>query len=335
MILSVDGGATKTVAVIIDENEKKLLSVGLAQASNFNAVGEDIAKQNIAEAIRLALKYANLEPSEIDLAVFGLAGVGDSKESDMIAETIIRSVSPTRRYLIYNDGVVAYRATNLYEDGIVVASGTGNVNFYQKDGELIRVGGWGWFVGDEGSASWVSKRALTYATRQYDNLIEGKELVKASEDFFNDEFKELIWKLERKHDKPYVASFATVVSKLAREGSRLANLIFEEASGYIVLVINGLLKEFKEKTPRVSLTGGLMLSGDVLINKIKTKVKVPIHVFYGYQHAVGGVVFIRKDLTFEDMNKLLKELDEQLVKTYPPETLKKLLYFKNPPGGWG
>lgn len=335
MILSVDGGATKTVSLVIDEEKKKLLSVGLAEASNFNAVGEDNAKQNLFNSISLALSYADLEPNDIDFAIFSLAGVGDSKESDMIANTIVRSVSPSKRYLIFNDGVVAYRATNLYEDGIMVASGTGNVNFYQKNGNLYRVGGWGWFVGDEGSASWVAKRALTYATRQYDNLIEGKELVKAAEQFFGDEFKELIWKLEMRHEKPYVASFATIVSKLAKEGSKIADKVLDEASDYVALVINSVLKEFEGKNVRVSVTGGLMLAGDILINKIKAKVNAPLHVFYGYQHAVGGLAVIRKDVTFDDMKAILKELDQLLVKTYTPEKLKKLLYFERPPGGWG
>lgn len=67
-------------------------------------------------------------------------------------------------YRIYND-VSAYRMENLFEDGIVVASGTGNVNYFQKGNTLRRLGRWGWFADDEGSASWIGKRALTYAIR--------------------------------------------------------------------------------------------------------------------------------------------------------------------------
>ena len=329
MILSVDGGATKTIAVVVHGNEIK--GLGIAGPSNFNAVGKDTAIENILEAVKMA-KGENIKEG-----IFSLAGVGDSEESDRIANEICSTVAKKmgiESYKVYNDGVAAYRMANLFEDGIIVASGTGNVNYFQKDNTLRRLGGWGWFAGDEGSASWIGRRALTYAIRQYDGIFEGDELVKAAEEYFGKPFKELIWSLEVKPNKTLVAGFAPKVVELANKGSKYADLILAEAAEYIVSVIKRLLREF-ETPPRVSLVGGLMLAGDVLVNKIRSQFPFNIHVYYGYQVAMGGVAILENMKSFDDMRDLLQQLDLLLRRNFTQDFLQKMLFFKEPPGKWG
>jgi len=331
MIISVDGGATKTIAVLVHGNELK--GLGISGPSNFNAVGKDVAIENILEAV----KMAKGENKKIKEGIFSLAGVGDSEESDRIANEICNIVSnkmEIESYRIYNDGVSAYRMANLFEDGIVVASGTGNVNYFQKGDTLRRLGGWGWFAGDEGSASWIGRRALTYAIRQYDGIFEGDELINAAEEYFGKPFKELIWSLEIKPNKPLVAGFATKVVELANKGSKYADLILTEASEYIVSVIKRLLKEF-DVIPRVSLVGGLMMAGDILVNKIRNQFPFNVHVFYGYQVAMGGVAILENMKSFDDMNSLLQQLDLLIKRNFSPDFLQKMLFFREPPGKWG
>ncbi|NON62683.1 BadF/BadG/BcrA/BcrD ATPase family protein, partial [Acidianus sp. RZ1] len=89
MILAVDGGATKTVALLIDENNLKVLGVGLSESSNFTAVGEQIAEENLKEAINEALR------GKIpDKAIFALAGIGDSNIDTLTGKKIAERIFP-------------------------------------------------------------------------------------------------------------------------------------------------------------------------------------------------------------------------------------------------
>lgn len=336
-LLSIDGGATKTVSAILDPNEMEILGVGVGGPSNFNAVGAQVATDNIMDSVNMALSNSSLSMDEISKILFSLAGVGDSEESDRIATDIADGVSNGKPYLLFNDGVAGYRLANLFEDGILIYVGTGNVNYYQKNGKLVRVGGWGWFAGDEGSASWIARRALTYAIRQYDGLLEGDELVKAVEKHFGGRFKEVIWRLEINHNKATVASFAPVVTSLAKQGYKGARMVVEEAADYIASMIKRLSREF-ESPPRTSIVGGLALAGDILISEIRKRVPYQVHVFYGYQVVIGGLMILLKDngfeIDFKLLTSLLQQLDAKLVGLGKP-LLLKYFYFEKPPGGWG
>ncbi|TRM74027.1 hypothetical protein DJ523_05885, partial [Sulfolobus sp. E5] len=289
--MSVDGGASKTIAVIYDNNQ--IRGVGISGPSSFYVVGKRTAIANILSAIRQAKGKIH----EIPRAVFCLSGAGDSNDSDEIVNEIVKAVSIKafiKSYKVYNDGVAAYRVANAFEDGITVVTGSSNINYYQKNGILKRLGGWGWFAGDEGSASWIGRRALTYAIRQHDGLLEGYDLVEAVEEYFGKPLKKVIQQLELKPDKALVSGLATKVVELAKSGSSYANLILDEAVEYISTTIRKLLKEFDSTHPRISLVGGLMQAGDFLLNKVRHSLpsSLDFHVFYGYQAVIGGIVIL-------------------------------------------
>ena len=52
MILSIDGGATKTCSILFDENAKKVIGVGISGPSNFTTVPEETAVNDIEHTLR-------------------------------------------------------------------------------------------------------------------------------------------------------------------------------------------------------------------------------------------------------------------------------------------
>ncbi len=310
MILALDGGATKTVALLFDEKTFKIKGVGLAGSSNFTIIGENKAEENLRKAISEA------EGDKADKAVFCLAGIGDSEEDTKRGTEMVRKIFPNSQ--VYNDGVGAYRATNLFEDGGVFAPGTGSVAFYQKNGELHRVGGWSWIFGDEGSASWIAKTAITYATRVVDGIEESSELPKAVEKYFNLPFREAVIKLSKEQDKRLIASFAVIVDDLASKGDPLALRVMKEASDYIIKMINRL----KREGGRVSVIGGVMNSKIIR----GTLSALGVNIFYSYQAVLGGLVLAGLKISFEERDILAKELTKKIY-NLPEEELKNYLFI--------
>src|SRR5258707_11122142 len=71
--LGVDGGASKTAALVIDESGKSLGS-GMAGPSNHLRVGIETAARNIERAVNKALVAADVTSREIVWAYCGIAG---------------------------------------------------------------------------------------------------------------------------------------------------------------------------------------------------------------------------------------------------------------------
>ena len=174
MLLSVDGGATKTVAIIVDEKKDRIKGFGISGPSNFVSAGPQLAEKNLKCAVSDALNEASETLDSIKTGIFGIAGIGDSSIDTNIGVKIIDKITNRSDFIKMNDGEPAYKMANLNEEGIVFAGGTGSVCFYLLNNKLNRLGGWGWFIGDDGSASWIAKRALNMATKEFDNIIGEK-----------------------------------------------------------------------------------------------------------------------------------------------------------------
>lgn len=331
MLLSVDGGATKTVAIIFDEDSFKIRGVGVSGPSNLTSAGPVQARKNIESAIQMAIAKLSMSVKDMRAGIFGIAGIGDSREMTELGIRIIDEVSGRRDFVKVNDGVPAYFLGNIEKDGIVFAGGTGSVAFFGKDKKIERRGGWNWFVGDDGSASWMAKRALNLATQEEDGLFEEKRLVSEVEDYFGNEFREAIAYVDRNQDKAFIAGFAPRISKLAYEGYGRAKQVLEESSQYVSSMINSLKKQFSS-TPLISLIGGTMQAGNQYIDMIKSRVGNSVQVFPGYQVAIGGILILLKDLSysvdFNARNEIVKQMDTYL-KSIDKTALEMYLHIEN------
>ncbi|ARM76705.1 BadF/BadG/BcrA/BcrD ATPase family protein [Acidianus manzaensis] len=318
MILSVDGGATKTVAIVYKD---EILGIGISSSGNYTEVGEVEAKNNILDAINEALTNASVSMKEIDRAIFSLAGIGDSKKFTEIGENIAKSIF--KNAVVINDGVGALRATNMLNDGGVFAPGTGSVGYIQKNGIIQRIGGWGWFFGDEGSASWISRTAITYAIRSIDKIEEESKLPEEIEKFFGGEFREVVMKLSKEQNKRLIASFAVKVDELSKNDS-LSLKVINLASQYILSMVRRLKREFNNDKTKVALLGGVMRS-----SKISQDLQNEVNrIFYGYHAAIGGIITLEKINDEDIRDNLVKQFNNKLYKE-PDERLKKFLFIEN------
>jgi len=329
MILSIDGGATKTCAILFDEADRTFLSSGISGPSNFLSVPQEVSEDNIRDAMEQALTGAGKDLSQVKYVILGIAGAGDSREATALGNRIVRNVMGNHPYTLENDGYMAYRMSNMFQDGIVFAPGTGSVGFYQKDGNLNRIGGWGWFAGDEGSASWMAKRCITLAQRQKDGILQGDSLVKLVEEYFQNDFRDVMGTLEGKKDKRHIALLAPRISMLATSGDAAALSILQEAGEYAGSVINAAMVHFRE-CPEVSVLGGTVRSGKFFTNTVTANSKCKPKFFYGYHVCVGGIVVGCREMglqiTSKDRDFIISQLEAD-IKKKPAELLRDSLGF--------
>lgn len=165
--LGVDGGATKTMAVVGDETGK-VLGVGHGGPTNYQITGLDAAMRHLDDAVRSALDRAGLSAGEIRRAVFGMAGADYPIDFEELTKGI-SGLYPEMKFTLTNDTWVGFRAGTEKDYGGVVISGTGaNFAAASPDGRKITGRGMGYEWGSEGGAGSLIREVMHYAFRSHD-----------------------------------------------------------------------------------------------------------------------------------------------------------------------
>jgi len=168
-VIGLDGGATKTMAAVMDMETSQVLGRGQTGPSNWNSVGEDKAVSNIIDCLSMALTNSGKVMRDMQRVVLGVSGV--DRPDDVVKmrnklEATLMGVPSS----IYNDGVPALCAgTNGVLDGVVCISGTGTIALGYRGAETrSRASGWGPLLGDKGSGLAIAMDGLSAAVQAAD-----------------------------------------------------------------------------------------------------------------------------------------------------------------------
>lgn len=157
-VVGVDGGGTKTEAVILDA-QLRVLGSGLSGPSNPLRVGIAGAAANIREAIDNACSNANLRRGDLVAAEIGLAGARREELRERMREAI--SALGVGEIEVVTDADIALYGATDGAPGLVVIAGTGSICCgINARGKGFCAGGWGPLAGDEGGGAWLARRAL-------------------------------------------------------------------------------------------------------------------------------------------------------------------------------
>ncbi|GAB4183093.1 MAG: N-acetylglucosamine kinase [Coleofasciculaceae cyanobacterium] len=178
LVLGIDGGGTKTVCVLMNDTGQ-VLGRGEAGASNYQSVGKQAAFDSIQLAIAEAI--ASLGTVQVEAICLGLAGVGRSTDIQVV-QTFVQQLQSSHslpviwalqpsNVAICNDAMIALAGGLGHTVGIVAIAGTGSIILGRNaKGCIKRVGGWGYILGDSGSAYHIATSGLRAAMRAYDGL---------------------------------------------------------------------------------------------------------------------------------------------------------------------
>lgn len=169
VVVGIDGGGTKTQAMLMDENGK-VLGSGLGGPSNYDDIGVEATTANIAGAVESACQASGIERRSFDAAFLGLAGVVSPTDRNII-HTIATSLelAPSERIQVDHDCRIALAGGLSGRPGMAQIAGTGASSYGRtSDGREWRSGGWGHLLSDEGSSYWFGIEAIKVALRCYD-----------------------------------------------------------------------------------------------------------------------------------------------------------------------
>ncbi|MBI3790135.1 MAG: hypothetical protein HY275_04580 [Gemmatimonadetes bacterium] len=159
IVVGVDGGGSKTRVLVADE-QGKVLGEHTGAASAVRPGEAEASADIIATLVRDALVNAEMGHVRPRAMCAGVAGTGreDSREAlwralvelDVADETVVHSDAAIALDDAFGDG-----------PGVLLIAGTGSMCLGRgPTGRTARAGGWGPIIGDEGSGSWMGRRAL-------------------------------------------------------------------------------------------------------------------------------------------------------------------------------
>ncbi|HIE52484.1 MAG TPA: hypothetical protein EYP85_12055 [Armatimonadetes bacterium] len=153
--LGLDGGGTKTEAVIIDE-EGRIVGLGTGGPAIFLYVDWEVVAQSLCRALRVAL--ASCPAGQTGLTA-GAVVIPIAPAAQV--KTIIQNLVPVKRFLFPTEPEACVAAIGQPGPLLLIVSGTGSFAFAQNAaGETAHAGGKGPLLGDDGSAYDIGLRAL-------------------------------------------------------------------------------------------------------------------------------------------------------------------------------
>lgn len=218
---------------------------------------------------RLTELIAKLGPIEPVACCAGAAGA-EIPGARMRLEKLLNRLLPECRVSVVHDSRLVLAAAGV-DSGIALIAGTGSVAFGRtRDGREAQRGGWGWMVGDEGSAVWITREAARLVMARTDAGDEvgalGGALLEACR---ATDPRQLLARLHAMHEPMQWAGFASVVFDTADSDAGSRDIV-DRAAQELVRLVHDLRDTLKIDGP-VVLAGGLMLNQPELESAVRQR----------------------------------------------------------------
>jgi N-acetylglucosamine kinase-like BadF-type ATPase len=275
-VVGVDGGGSRTDVLLVGL-DGTVVTERSGGPTNLQVVGITQAARMLFDLIQDCCKKEDCSSESLQNIVLGIAGAGRVSDKTALLDALhsmsLKKKFPLKNIVVESDVRIALEAAFAGEAGIVVIAGTGSIALYRtEDRKILRAGGWGKILGDEGSGYAIAKTALSAVLRQHDSRGEKTILTKKMfEHFVLRSVEELVPKVYQ--EGLDLASFTPKVFEAASERDRVANNILVENANELVMLVRVLIMQVrpKRKLP-VALMGGLIESENLYSKMVREKI---------------------------------------------------------------
>ena len=231
-LIGIDGGGTHSRLLACDSSGR-VLGHCVGKSTNVESNSVQCVLANLKEILGQFLEESGCALEDCQGLCLGTAGV-DTEKSLLEVNHIVKQLHFPCRTLIVNDAEIALAAETKGEPGVLLISGTGSIGYaVNRQGRDCRVGGYGYLVGDEGSAYWISRKAIQYILRRYDQTGEKPEMFERMRTAMGIREIDQLVDFVYRSNKAEVARLALCVVCAFDEGDEMARRIMKEAAQHL------------------------------------------------------------------------------------------------------
>lgn len=320
--IGIDGGGTKTFAVIADD-KGNLLASSRRESTNYLQVGIDKARENLIGMIQELCESQSVDMLTMDYSVIGLAGAGRADDREIITKALIEGGLRDPQFVVVPDYTPALAGGAFGEAGVIIISGTGSVVFgIDTQGHQQRAGGWGPLMSDEGSGYHFGKEACTAVMRAFDGRGPATSLTDKLLKALNmDSPLSLVrWSLNEGTQKNNVAALSPYVFESVNEGDVVAIKILEKEVDSIVEMVGAVAKAINQvdKPFQIVLAGGNFGHQPKFVNLLREKLKPVVPQAKAdlprFEPVLGAVILALKNQGISITEEILSNLESSWPK---------------------
>ena len=230
IVIGVDGGGTKTAGVLYRADGTHLAEFEVG-STNPHSNPEAAVRSRIKDLVEGLLSRGGLDKAAVDGICLGMSGCDRPADKSFLEKIVHENLAPNTPVILVNDAMVAMVAVIGRLHGILVIAGTGSICFGydEKTHTLARCGGWGHYLGDEGSGFLIGLMGLRAVLKDWD-LREGKTSLTSvvlSTLKLKDPTDLVGWTYMQGNGKPEIAALARLVHEQAAAGDKASLEILE------------------------------------------------------------------------------------------------------------
>lgn len=303
LVLGIDGGATKTVAVLGDAHTGEVLGLGRSRGSNFHAHDSTAAFAELDAAIAAAFVAAGIARHAVQTMCAGISGVS-RPEDEMMVMSWVRSRQIAQQLLIANDGWLVIAGGTPDGVGVGLICGTGSIAVGRDQaGHMTRAGGWGYLFGDEGSGHDLAIMALRAAAQAADGRGPQTELLPALLGHWQLQLPEdFITYLYGVNDpRPLLGDVGPVIMRVAESGDRVSQDLVRRAGHELARAVYAVTQRLQLPRPLpVGLAGSMIVRSQLLqvalVDELE-RMQVPAVVQCVEEPALGALRLAQRMVT--------------------------------------
>ena len=273
--IGIDAGGTKTELLAGRRGKAPTIRL-LGKGANLQRVGPQRAAQTLGGLVEEFLEgggelgnasgetkngggsLPDAIPRRVGSLCAGIAGAGRPDEQRAIEKQLCKYLGDNcpSSLRIVHDAEIALEAAFEGESGVIIITGTGSIVLARaEDGALLRAGGWGYLLGDDGSGFTLGRRGLRSVAAYYDGGPETQLCKRVAETFGIDSSEDLIQSVYS--EKLSIAAVAPLVIAAATDGDEVSEAIVRDVIQALTTQVSWLIKRADSIDHQVALLGGL------------------------------------------------------------------------------
>lgn len=175
-----------------------------------------------------------------------------------------------------SDARIALEGAFRGEAGMILIAGTGSIMFGKDaNGNIHRVGGWGRFLGDEGSGYSIGREGLVALVQHYDGRGKATLLTKLVAERFHLTDQTIVTEVYKNNFD--IASVAPLIFEAAERGDDVCDAIVNQAIDELLVHIKTMLPKLSVAgRAKLAFIGGVIAHENILSGRLREKIEVEI-----------------------------------------------------------
>ncbi|MDY0294643.1 MAG: BadF/BadG/BcrA/BcrD ATPase family protein [Acholeplasmataceae bacterium] len=274
LVIGIDGGGTKTLGVLFNDAGEELLRTEFG-FSNFS-IDEDIAITNINKTIEALLTQR--EPNDNIMVIMGISGASKLTNKTSFLEALEKTYD-VKAELVTDAHIAIHSIDKNPDESVIMAiSGTGSAVMMLENDTYHLIGGYGYLLGDEGSAYHLVIQALKLVTQAFDTQHGWTPLVNKILSFMKVDQREQFVNYVYKLRKTELALLAKIISEAALESDEQAHQLLCNEGKLLAHQVMIAEKRLKVKTKvRIAVRGGFVVNApyvrEAFISELKKHIE--------------------------------------------------------------